>query len=184
MDDDLFEALDILVRQVDEGPPEEPPEEIPTPTPTPTPFPTPTPTPVPPVILPDDDLNIPRPSPGAYILNEEDLAEEDKRLLHGRAFVVDRIIVNETDSGSPVTYYIAYDQVQGLVVPGRALDIENNGAGNILYRWTDDGEKWSSWITLEEGSVHDYAVDRKLRFAEIQIYASVAGAVFSMVVTR
>lgn len=127
---------------------------------------------------------IPPPTRGSYVLDEEDLVEEDKRLLHGRAFVVDRDTITEISSGSARTYYVAYDQVQGLVVPGRSLAVENNGDGSLHYRWTDDGDKWTAWITLEEGGAHDYRVDEKVRFAEIQVYADTSGSIISMIATR
>lgn len=121
---------------------------------------------------------------GVYTLNENDLSEEDKQLLHYRSFVIDREAVTEGGSGNPRTYYIAYDQVQGLVVPARNLSIDNHGPGSLHYRWTDDGEKWTSWITLEEGVNDEYVEYDNCRFAEVQVYADRSGGIISMRATR
>ncbi len=106
---------------------------------------------------------------GTYVMSEEDLPEAYKELLHGRAFVIDREQVTETDSSSVRTYYIAADKVQGLIIPARSMVIDIiNGDGK--YRWTDDGEHFTDWITIESGVSDDYSPQSKNRFAEVQVY--------------
>lgn len=181
-DDGLYgglpEELAILVREIGEAPPELFPEPTPEPAldPVPEPVPAPVLTPVLPLSKKKDR--------GRYILEEEDLPAEDVRLLHGRAMVIDGEAVTETGSGNPRTYYIAYDQVQGLVVPARSLSIEAVGPDDLYYRWTDDGEHWSAWVTLYEGVTHEYEVDNKCRFAELQVYAVTPGAILNIRATR
>jgi hypothetical protein len=121
---------------------------------------------------------------GDYIMSEDDLSQDEKDLLHGRAFVVDREIITELDPMSPRTYYIAYDQVQGLVVPARSIVLENTSTVIVMYRWTDDGVKWGSWITLDINTVHTYEVEQKCRFAEVQVYSASSGGIISIVGTR
>lgn len=120
---------------------------------------------------------------GRYFLNEEDLSDLLKTLLHGRAFVVDKESVPETSSSSPVTYYISANKTHGLLVPGRSLSI-NVESGQAHYRWTDDGEKWTNWITLPDGATDSYLPQEKNRFAEIQVYVDKAGTLISIRVTR
>ena len=120
---------------------------------------------------------------GTYILNEEDLPESYKELLHGRAFIIDREMITESDSGAPKTYYIAADQVQGLIVPARSIFIKSE-EGESYYRWTDSGEKWSDWITLQEGQGHAYQIQELCRFAEVQVYADESGALITLRATR
>jgi len=121
---------------------------------------------------------------GTYALEEDTLSDEVKALLHGRAFVIDNESITETSSGSPRVYYLASDRVIGLVVPARSLSIDNDGPDDLYYRWTDDGEKWTAWITLNEGETHDYDTYEKCRFAEIQVYAYTSGAKLSLRATR
>jgi len=121
---------------------------------------------------------------GTYLLEEEDLSEEDKRLLHGRAFIIDNEVITAVDSNSPQVYYIAADQVNGLVIPARSISIDNEGPEDLFYRWTDDGEKWTSWVTLSEGETHDYDTYEKCRFAEVQVYAALTGVRVSIRATR
>jgi hypothetical protein len=119
------------------------------------------------------------------ILDEDFLTEQQRLLLHGRAFIVDRVELIGTSSNNPVTYYLASDQVQGLVIPARSLSIENHGPSIVYYRWTDFGEKWTSWITLEDGIHDEYEVAEKLRFGEVQVYSNdVAGTLISIRATR
>ncbi|MHA1287249.1 MAG: hypothetical protein ACTSPB_07565 [Candidatus Thorarchaeota archaeon] len=120
---------------------------------------------------------------GRYFLNEDDLSDLLKTLLHGRAFVIDKESVTETSSSSPVTYYISADKTHGLLVPGRSLSINVEG-GNAHYRWTDDGEKWTNWVTLPDGATDSYLPQEMNRFAEIQAYVDKAGTLVSMRVTR
>lgn len=120
---------------------------------------------------------------GTYILNEEDLPETYKELLHGRAYVIDREKITESDSGAPRTYYIAADKVQGLVVPARSMFIKTE-EGDTHYRWTDSGEKWGAWITLQNGQGHTYFQQELCRFAEVQVYCQVAGTLVSLRATR
>lgn len=121
---------------------------------------------------------------GGYIMDEDKLPEGAKLLLHGRSYIIDRSAVTAIDSGSASTYYLAADKVQGLVVPARSLSIENTGPGSMYYRWTDDGEKWTSWVTMDEGVTHEFAPDEKCRFAEVQVYVETSGALLSLRATR
>ncbi len=106
---------------------------------------------------------------GTYVMNEDDLADAYKELLHGRAYVIDNNLVTENSSSSPKTYYIAADKVQGLIVPARSMFIEVKN-GDAKYKWTDDGERWTDWITLEKGGSDDFSPQSKNRFAEVQVY--------------
>ena len=120
---------------------------------------------------------------GRYYLNEEDLTDNLKGLLHGRAFVADKDVIPETSSTAPRTYYISADKSRGLLVPGRSLSINVEG-GNAHYRWTDDGEKWINWITLPDGATDSYLPQEMNRFAEIQAYVDKADTLISVRVTR
>jgi len=120
---------------------------------------------------------------GRYFLNEDDLSSLLKTLLHGRAFVIDKESVTSTSSSSPKTYYISADKTHGLLVPGRSLSI-NVENGQAHYRWTDDGEKWTNWITLPDGATDSYQPQEQNRFAEIQVYVEKAGTLISVRVTR
>ncbi len=126
---------------------------------------------------------LPQITRGIYILDEEDLPETYKELLHGRAFVVDREEITETSSTAPRTYYIAADQVQGLIVPGRSIFIKSEEE-SAHYRWTDSGESWTDWITLQDGQGHAYLPQELCRFAEVQVYCQSVGALISLRVTR
>lgn len=106
---------------------------------------------------------------GTYIMEEEDLPERFRELLHGRAYIIDSEQITESDYGSAKTYYIAADKVQGLIVPARSMFIEVKN-GDVKYRWTDDGDKWTNWISLETGVSDDYSPQSKNRFAEVQLY--------------
>jgi len=118
-------------------------------------------------------------------LDEDYLSEQQKLLLHGRAFVIDWEELIGTSQNNPATYYLTADQVQGLVIPARSLSIENHGPSDVYYRWTDFGEKWTSWITLEDGVHDEYDVAEKLRFGEVQVYSDdVAGTLISIRATR
>jgi len=121
---------------------------------------------------------------GRYYMEEDELPAELRSLLHGRAFVVDRDVITETSSGSPRTYYIAADTVQGLIVPARSVSIHNYGPGDSYYRWTDDGERWTGWITLEDDVIHTYTPEEHCRFAEVQVYVQTSGCVLSLRATR
>lgn len=120
---------------------------------------------------------------GVYILNEENLPETYKELLHGRAYVIDREEITETDSASARTYYIAADKVQGLVVPARSMSI-NSENGTIYYRFTDNGEHWTNWITLPDSASDSYLQQEQARFAEIQVYTNIPGTLLSIRGTR
>lgn len=137
-------------------------------------------------ILTGDEFQVPYISVkfSSYKMEEDELPEETKLMLHGRAFVVDNDIITSDSSGSPQTYYIASDKVNGLIIPGRSLSIDNEGPEEIYYRWTDDGDKWTSWITLNEGETHDYDTYEKCRFAEVQVYVLLSGARVSIRATR
>lgn len=120
---------------------------------------------------------------GRYFLNEEDLSDLLKTLLHGRAFVIDKESITETSSSSPVTFYISADKTHGILVPGRSLSINVEG-GDAHYRWTDDGEKWTNWVTLPDGATDSYLPQEKNRFAELQVYVDKVGTSISVRVTR
>lgn len=122
-------------------------------------------------------------SRGTYIMNEEDLPEQFKELLHGRAYVIDKEEISETDSSAARSYYIAADKVQGLIVPSRTLFIKcENSTGH--YRFTDDGDKWTDWITLEDGMAHTYIPQELCRFAEVQVYADQTDGIITLRATR
>lgn len=126
---------------------------------------------------------------GRYFLDEEDLPDTLKGLLHGRAFVADREIISEVSSASPKTYYISADKTNGLVIPGRSMSIgcetsPSYVSGNAHYRWTDDGEKWTGWITLPIGKVFSFLPQEKSRFAEVQVYTDSGNIAVSIIVTR
>lgn len=120
---------------------------------------------------------------GVYILNEDDLPAEKKELLHGRAFVIDRENVTETDPNSPRTYYISADQGQGLIVPARALSI-NAELDTVYYRWSDSGVAWTNWITLFTGVIDNYLAEELNRFAELQVYGASAFGLVSVRASR
>lgn len=120
---------------------------------------------------------------GRYISDEEDLPDELKQLLHGRAFVIDEDVITAITPNDAVTYYIAGDQVQGLIVPARSLSIDCQ-IYDIHYRWSDNGEQWTNWITLPAGMTDSTAPIEKNRYAEIQVYADTYGAVVSLRATR
>ena len=120
---------------------------------------------------------------GTYILDEEDLPESYKELLHGRAYVIERVEITETDPGAPRAFYIAADRVQGLIVPSRTLFIKSE-LSDAHYRFTDDGEKWTDWITLQDGQGHTYLPQELCRFAEIQTFANESGTLITIRATR
>jgi len=120
---------------------------------------------------------------GRYILNEEDLPESYKELLHGRAYVKDSETITEDSAISPRTYYIAADKVQGLIVPARSMFIEVKN-GDIKYRFTDNGEQWTDWISLETGISDDYPPQNKNRFAEVQVYKTSGTPVINIIASR
>jgi hypothetical protein len=120
---------------------------------------------------------------GVYILDEDLLPDEKKELLHGRAYVVDREQVTETNPNSPRTYYIAADQAQGLIVPARSLSI-NAELDTIYYRWSDDGIRWTNFITLFAGVIDNYMAEELNRFAELQVYGASAWGLVSVRASR
>jgi len=120
---------------------------------------------------------------GTYIMNEDELPEQFRELLHGRAYVIDKEEISETDSAGARTYYIAADKVQGLIVPSRTLFIKSENV-NAHYRFTDDGDKWTDWITLEDGMAHTYIPQELCRFAEVQVYADQTNAIITLRATR
>lgn len=126
---------------------------------------------------------------GRYYLNEEDLPSNLTELLHGRAYVVDKDLITEVSSASPKTYYVSADKANGLIVPGRSMCISADGdltyvSGDAHYRWTDDGEHWTDWISLPVGRVYSYLQAEKTRFAEVQAYTDAGGIKISLIVTR
>lgn len=127
--------------------------------------------------------NLPPITRGMYILNEDDLPDEKKELLHGRGFVIDREQVTETNPNSPRTYYVAADQGQGLIVPGRSLSI-NAEIDTIYYRWSDNSIAWTNWITLFAGVIDNYMANELNRFAEIQVYGASAFGLVSIRASR
>jgi len=120
---------------------------------------------------------------GVYVLDEADLPDEKKELLHGRAFVIDRENVAETNSNSPRTYYIAADQGQGLIVPARAISI-NAEIDTVYYRWSDLGIAFTNWITLFPGVIDNYLAEELNRFAELQVYGASAFGLVSVRTSR
>jgi hypothetical protein len=126
---------------------------------------------------------------GRYYLNEEDLSDSLKGLLHGRAFVADKDTISEVSSAAPRTYYISADKSNGLIVPGRSMAIGSAAgaayvSGNAHFRWTDDGERWTSWITMPIGKTFSFLPDEQVRFAEVQVYADSGNIDVSLIVTR
>lgn len=121
---------------------------------------------------------------GAYTMEEDALLDNLRALLHGRAYVVDRDDVTENTSSQPRQYYVASDTAKGLIIPARSMAVENAGAGLMHYRWTDDGSKWTGWVTLDEGETHSYRTEEKCRFAEIQVYCDTPTSYVSIRATR
>jgi len=128
-------------------------------------------------------IELPPITRGIYILDEDALPSEKKELLHGRAYVVDRKQVTETDPNSPRTYYIAADQGQGLIVPARALSI-NAELDTLYYRWSDNGIHFTQWITLFAGVIDNYLAEELNRFAELQVYGASAFGLVSVRASR
>jgi len=125
-------------------------------------------------------------STGLYIMEEAELKERFKNLydiLHGRAYIVDRRFVIETSSSGPYTFYVAANKHNGLIIPGRSLFIESVD-GTAHYRWTDDGEKWTEWTTINSGEWHSFSSDEHCRFAEIQVYMDTTMDKITLRVTR
>lgn len=120
---------------------------------------------------------------GTYVLEEENLPDAYKELLHGRAFISDCDTITENNSVSPRTYYIAADKVQGLIVPARSMFIEVKN-GDIKYKWSDDGERWTDWISLETGISDDYSPQSKNRFAEVQVYKTSGTPLINIIASR
>lgn len=126
---------------------------------------------------------------GRYFLNEDDLTDELKALLHGRAFVVDKDPVLEVSALSPRTYYISADKSNGLIVPGRSMAVGTEAgtayvSGNAHFRWTDNGEHWTKWITMPIGKTFSFLPDEQVRFAEVQVYTDSGNIQVSLIVTR
>jgi len=116
---------------------------------------------------------------GRYYLDEEELPDLLKSLLHGRVFVVDKETINVIDQSNPVTYYVSADITQGLIIPARSVSIGSE-KGTIYYRWTDDGDKFTGWITLPDGAIDSYLQQEEVRFAEIQVYTNIPGTLVSI----
>jgi len=126
---------------------------------------------------------------GRYFLNEDDLEDNLKALLHGRAFVVDKDTVSEVSALSPKTYYVSADKSNGLIVPGRSMAIGTEAStayvsGNAHFRWTDNGEHWTDWITMPIGKVFSFLPQEQVRFAEVQVYTDSGNIDLSLIVTR
>jgi len=126
---------------------------------------------------------------GRYYLSEEDLPENLARLLHGRAYVADKDPITEVSAFSPKTYYISADKSNGIIVPGRSMSIVadagvNYVSGDAHYRWTDDGEKWTNWITMPIGKSFSFLPQELVRFAEVQVYSDSGNINLSIIVTR
>lgn len=109
-------------------------------------------------------------STSLYFMEEEDLPDQLSILLHGRSFVIDKFNIVETESSNPYTFYVAADKTKGLVIPGRSMSI-NCELSDMHYRWTDDGIKWTDWITIPDGATDSYLPQELNRFAEIQVYS-------------
>ena len=126
---------------------------------------------------------------GRYFLNEDDLTKELKALLHGRAFVADKDTISEVSAYSPRTYYISADKSNGLIVPGRSMAIGSEAgaayvSGSAHFRWTDNGEHWTEWITMPIGKTYSFLPDEQVRFAEVQVYTDSGNIDLSLIVTR
>jgi len=126
---------------------------------------------------------------GRYFLNEDDLTKELKALLHGRAFVADKDSISEVSALSPKTYYISADKSNGLIVPGRSMAVGTEAgaayvSGNAHFRWTDNGEHWTEWITMPIGKTFSFLPDEQVRFAEVQVYSDSGNIDVSLIVTR
>ena len=126
---------------------------------------------------------------GRYFLNEDDLTKELKALLHGRAFVADKDSVSEVSALSPRTYYISADKSNGLIVPGRSMAIGTEAgaayvSGSAHFRWTDNGEHWTEWVTMPIGKTFSFLPDEQVRFAEVQVYTDSGNIDVSLIVTR
>lgn len=120
---------------------------------------------------------------GSYFMNEAQLPSTLSKLLHGRAYIVDREVMTVLTKGTANTYYIAANKTKGLIIPGRTLFIE--AVNNIAhYRWTDDGSKWTEWTTIPAHSWHVYRSDEHCRFAEIQVYVDELNDMITVRVTR
>ena len=120
---------------------------------------------------------------GSYFMDESELPPILSKLLHGRAYIVDRDVIEVTTTGTAVTYYVAANKTKGLIIPGRTLFIEAiNGIAH--YRWTDDGSKWTEWTTIPANSWHAYRSNEQCRFAEIQVYVNNLNDKVTMRVTR
>lgn len=120
---------------------------------------------------------------GTYFQEEEDLPKQLAPLLHGRAYVINDYTITSTSPSSPDTFYIAADKVQGLVIPARGLSIDSQ-FDDAYYRWTDDGIKWTNWITLPNGTVDSYPVMDMNRFAEVQVYGRTTNTVIGLRASR
>ena len=126
---------------------------------------------------------------GRYYLNEEDLTDSLKGLLHGRAFVADGDTISEVESAAPRTYYISADKSNGLIVPGRSMAIGSAAgaayvSGSAHFRWTDDGEHWTKWVTMPIGKTFSFLPQELVRFAEVQVYTDSGNIEVSLIVTR
>lgn len=126
---------------------------------------------------------------GRYFLNEEDLDDNLKALLHGRAFVADKDTITEVSAFSPRTFYISADKSNGLIVPGRSMAIGSEAgaayvSGSTHFRWTDNGEHWTEWVTMPIGKTFSFLPDEQVRFAEVQVYADSGNIDLSLIVTR
>ncbi len=120
---------------------------------------------------------------GSYFMEESELPPTLSKLLHGRAYIVDRDVIEVLTSGTAITYYVAANKTKGLIIPGRTLFIEAvNGIAH--YRWTDDGSKWTEWITIPAHSWHAYRSNEQCRFAEIQVYVDNLNDKMTVRVTR
>ena len=120
---------------------------------------------------------------GTYYLEEDELPKNLQPLLHGRAYVQDQVTITNVVSSDPFTFYIAASKTQGLIIPARSMSIKvENSIGH--YRWTDDGIKWTGWITLPNGIVHSYLPQEKNRFSEIQVYMDTSGGLVSVRASR
>jgi len=123
---------------------------------------------------------------GSYIMEESELESRFKNLyvlLHGRAYIIDNSEITATSSSNPNTCYIAANKTNGLIIPGRSLFIEALN-GEIYYRWTDNGDSWTEWVTLMNNKWHTYETIEKCRFAEVQVYAKEINTRFNLRATR
>ena len=96
-------------------------------------------------------------------------------------YIADRITL---EADAEMYLYIKDDDEQGLGIPGRSGKIENYGPGSVIYKISDDGERWSKEITKSKGGWDEYRIEEKVKFHTIHVRASsTSKTVFSVNIT-